>query len=341
MKKSINVALIVVLVILTILSGLAWFDNISIALQWNPGNGHQGKYSGLISWMDWASVDFSTATTFIPFFGFLLITAGLIRISGSKSEPSEYFPFFRSYNAITVTLGLIGTVWGLIMIGFYKPDTIQMSDLILCMRTALFSTLVALIWVFPLGYPIGWVMRWWERQVSEREDVAESDITKLFEELSIATIQARDGLKTTATEAKALNTALQEFTKNTGVNVFQAVKDSCGNLTGACTKILEATAGMKEESEARYKLALEQSAALATTVKELGVERDFRQRLESSLREAETKRQKAEVTAQQALTERDTAQQEAKTAQKQANNAVNRLNRIAKLLPPQSMDEGG
>jgi hypothetical protein len=48
-----------------------------------------------------------------------------------------------------VSLGLMGTVWGLIMIG-YLPDleNLELTGLIGALRTALFSTLVALIWVY-------------------------------------------------------------------------------------------------------------------------------------------------------------------------------------------------
>ncbi len=125
MKKLI-MALVILFAFLAVFAGLAWINNICIALQWSPDTEHRQVYHGLISWLDWASVDFSTISTFIPFFGLVLITVGLERLLffARSHGISENFPFFKSYIPITIALGLIGTVYGLLMVGYYEPGRI-------------------------------------------------------------------------------------------------------------------------------------------------------------------------------------------------------------------------
>ncbi|MDD4816824.1 MAG: hypothetical protein PHI85_02510 [Victivallaceae bacterium] len=140
---------------LTVFCGLLWLNNLDSACRSytklfsdNPDISLDEQISGFIPALDWSVLDLSTISTFIPFFGFLCISIGLLRIMrGGSGTHSENFPFFHSYDRVNIALGLIGTIWGIIIIGFYRPEEINVGSLMMCLHTALFSTLVAVIWV--------------------------------------------------------------------------------------------------------------------------------------------------------------------------------------------------
>ncbi len=147
---------------LTILSGLAFVNNISAVARWWSAFKEAGGDAvavpptcpGIIPWLDWSAIDYSCVTTFIPFLGFFLITLGLGRIIAGKRQDSETFPFFKGYDQLNIALGLIGTLWGIIIIGFFQLDTITMGNLMMCLHTALFSTMMAVAWVFIFAHGI-------------------------------------------------------------------------------------------------------------------------------------------------------------------------------------------
>lgn len=148
--------------VLTVLSGLALVNNVSAVVRWwgaFQGSGGDAtlvpdKCPGILPWLDWTAVDYSCATTLIPFLGFLLITLGLARaLSGQQQDP-ETFPFFKGYDQLNIAFGLIGTLWGIIIIGYFQMDTVSMGDLMMCLHTALFSTLMAVVWVFIVDHTI-------------------------------------------------------------------------------------------------------------------------------------------------------------------------------------------
>lgn len=149
-------------IILTVFAGLAFINNISIVARWwgrfLASNGDATalgtSITGIIPWLDWSAVDYSCVTTFIPFTGFLLCTIGLIRILLGKDCSGEYFPFFKTSDQLNISFGLIGTLWGIIVIGYYNMETVRMADLMTCLHTALFSTLIAVVWVFVIDHPI-------------------------------------------------------------------------------------------------------------------------------------------------------------------------------------------
>ena len=113
-------------------------------------------------------MDYSTVATFVVFFWSIFIMIGFWRIysaeKNTKIRPPVHFPFFKTYNPFNVILGLIGTVWGLIMIGYYQKPGVE--DLVKCLNTALYSTLIALIWVYFVSKPISLLMRSWYCSVS-------------------------------------------------------------------------------------------------------------------------------------------------------------------------------
>lgn len=146
--------------LLTIFTGIAWINNVY--LSWYKSiwlmpkqDGKENNIQGIFHFFDKLTFDHSTVSLFIPFFGFLLIAVACLRIiSGFKKNQKKQdswsgFPFFQGYSEFTVALGLIGTVWGLIMIGYFPElDELKISDVIKALHTALFSTLFALVWVY-------------------------------------------------------------------------------------------------------------------------------------------------------------------------------------------------
>lgn len=148
--------------ILTLLSGLAFINNVIVLIRWRidfvkaagDANKISSNIGGPIPWLDWSAVDYSCVSTFIPFLGFLLFTLAILRILRGRRMDITTFPFFKFYDQMNVSLGLVGTLWGIIMIGYYDMETVTMASLMLCLHTALFSTLVAVVWVFLIVHPI-------------------------------------------------------------------------------------------------------------------------------------------------------------------------------------------
>ncbi len=127
--------------------GLLWLNNLAGAVRFhcrlNSGVLDGGALAA--SWcpeLAWSAVDVSTVTTFIPFFGFVLMLRGVCRI-----RRNEEWPFFAGYERLNIALGLLGTVWGIILVGYYPPEEISIASLMQCLHTAMFSTLAAVGWV--------------------------------------------------------------------------------------------------------------------------------------------------------------------------------------------------
>ena len=276
-RNVINGFLIVLFLAATIISGLAWFNNVAIAREWYQDI-QKGKiykivsteaerkeaekqkmeakiYSGPIPQLAWWSkVDISTVTTFVPFLGFLLIAIGLIKIVIWGYAPpkivSEYFPFFDDHDRKMVILGLAGTFWGLIMIGYYpgKPD---MSHLMLCLHTALYSTLIAVLWVFFVTMPGQKVMAWWLEKCTGLKIGADTDITAVFEEFGAASVQAGNNLKQGSKEIKEFKEqmsktkeglrevldVLKQFKEKTGIDVLDSFRATYQKVGSALEKI--------------------------------------------------------------------------------------------------------
>lgn len=174
--------------------GLLFVDNLVVVVRWwisflgcgGDTAAMPETVSGLGAWLDWAAVDHSCVTTFIPFFGCATAARALLR-AGSGQRPSpEFFPFFRSSDSLNVSLGLIGTLWGVILIGYYKLDTVDMADLMRCLHTALFSTLAAVVWVYLIDHPI--LRPWLGRRLSDAYGTAlqddDADVLQTLERLN-------------------------------------------------------------------------------------------------------------------------------------------------------------
>lgn len=158
MKKKF---LLFALLALSIVSTLAFVNNIFAIIDWwrsflaaGGNSAAMEPHHGCISWLDWSAVDYSAVTTFIPMLGFWCMTSGLVKILRRQRVKVEDFPFFKGSDQLNVALGLFGTLWGIIVIGYFDLTTVSMADLMQCLHTALFSTLMAVVWVFLIDRPL-------------------------------------------------------------------------------------------------------------------------------------------------------------------------------------------
>lgn len=164
----------------TAFCALAFANNVVAIVQWwsaflaagGDSSSVAAKMPGFIPWLTWSAVDYSAVTTFIPLLGFLCMTLALGRIVAGRRIRAEDFPFFRGSDQLNVALGLFGTLWGIIVIGYFRLDTVTMADLMQCLHTALFSTLTAVVWVFLIDRPL---VRPYFARLLERSGLAETD----------------------------------------------------------------------------------------------------------------------------------------------------------------------
>ncbi len=164
----------------TVFFALAFANNVVAIFNWwssfiaagGDSSAFAAKASGFIPWLDWAVVDYSAVTTFIPLLGFLCMTLSLSRMLAGRRARTGDFPFFRGSDQLNVALGLLGTLWGIIVIGYFRLDTVTMADLMQCLHTALFSTLAAVVWVFLVDRPL---VRPYFTRLLEETGLAETD----------------------------------------------------------------------------------------------------------------------------------------------------------------------
>ena len=168
----------------SVLTALAFVNNlVAIARWWAAFRAAGGDSAlvpaaapGFIPWLDWSAVDYSAVTTLIPMLGFVSMTLALGRMLARRRMRTEDFPFFKGSDQLNIALGLFGTLWGIIVIGYFKLDTVSMADLMQCLHTALFSTLTAVVWVFMIDRPF---VRPWFVRLLEAENLAETDESDL------------------------------------------------------------------------------------------------------------------------------------------------------------------
>jgi len=341
MKNISMMILVIMFAVASVFAGLAWYNNICIALQWNPISGHSQAYHGPLSWLDWCGVDFSTVSTFIPFFGIVLITVGLAKIllSAKSYEISEHYPFFKSYNAFTIALGLIGTVWGLIMIGYYEPGRVQMSDLVLCLRTALYSTLVALIWVFLFVIPTKTVMRHLYLKVGGKMTSNGLDVVTPLKELGEASSGTSKCLGITTNSAKRFNQQLvtiktelskigelfRQFRESFDVDIIITLKEVCLDIRESFNQI---RCGYEEYK----KTAGEQQKTLQQFAEQLEKDRQLRKELMTLLQQVEKEKDTANMWANKAVSEKIFAELGMKAAEQQTAKAWSWLDKVKRIV---------
>ena len=142
-------------------AALAFVNNLAAVVNWwrafaaaGGNSAEMAEVTGFIKWLNWSAVDYSAVTTFIPALGFCCTSLALMKLIAKKRVSAENFPFFKGSDQLNVALGLFGTLWGIIVIGYFDLKTVSMGDLMMCLHTALFSTLMAVVWVFMIDRPI-------------------------------------------------------------------------------------------------------------------------------------------------------------------------------------------
>ena len=244
-------------------TGLAFANNVAAIVKWwvkfseTGGDAvalHEG-IGGFFRWLDWSVVDYSGVTTFIPFLGCVCIARGIGRIvSGRKCRP-EVFPFFRGADQFNVALGLFGTLWGIIVIGYFQLDKVTMADLMQCLHTALFSTLAAVVWVFMIDHPL--VRPWMRRRLlaAGLSDPEDGDLTGALDAFTAKLKAVTDGL---AEREKAfeesMRSRLAEFERSFAEQIV------------ASRASLDKSLAEAERSFADHQVELEKAMAVAQSV---------------------------------------------------------------------------
>lgn len=346
-------ALRVVSIGLAVFFGLAWFDNLCLAVKWysevvkgdiflrpevrEGALADLGVLRGPLPFLDWMSVDLSTITTFIPFFGFLLVSLGFRKVY-RKEAVSDDFPFFKSYERLTIALGLIGTLWGIIMIGYYPQNAIRMSNLVTCLHTALFSTMVSVIWVFIVAAPISSLMRWCH--VAAVGDVEEEhDLIDLLERLRHASFEALEGFNATSSGLEDFKkriddtgdgltgtlSSLNDFRERSGVEMFQAVETSCREID-------ETLKHVRDESKSLAVSVKTLAEAVGDMGSAISEQRVFLDKLEERFKEVEGRKDAAEAKIQDAMSEAAVAREKAAEMKKNFDEAESQLQQIKSAL---------
>ena len=142
-------------------AALAFVNNLAAVVNWwrafaaaGGNSAEMAEVAGFIKWLNWSAVDYSAVTTFIPALGFCCTSLALMKLIAKKRVGAQNFPFFKGSDQLNVALGLFGTLWGIIVIGYFDLKTVSMGDLMMCLHTALFSTLMAVVWVFMIDRPL-------------------------------------------------------------------------------------------------------------------------------------------------------------------------------------------
>jgi len=325
-KKTISLFLSFAFFVLSIVAFLAWYNNLQIALQWDPNNGHESDYSGSIPSFDKFAVDFTTVSTFIVLLGCFLISVGFLRTSMSSSRCSANFPFFKSYNQLNVALGLIGTVFGLIMIGYYPPEDVDMAQLVICLKTALYSTLVALVWVFIIAAPVKFVMQRWHMCVTGCVSGDGTNILQLIQKLGDEASKAVHGIKDLGNAAIASRNGLKGASE-----VINRLKSGIESLSANVNTMVH---GMKEERTETVKLIKDQQKVVSRQIIMLNGLEEENEKQRQAREKAEKRAADIEAKARQIQAQRNAAQRRALAAEQERDEAVEKLDKVQELVKP-------
>ena len=228
----------------TVCFGILWLNNLISARRYYALL-FRGEYTdrfppGFAPLLDWSTVDVSTVTTFIPFFGFVLI---LYRIFRPAEDPG--CPFFPGYDRFNLALGLLGTIWGIILVGYYPAEQITIAALMRCLHTAMFSTLVAVAWVMVL-MPAAVLPLLRSCRGSGPED--EPELDRLIGRISAGLAAATEELRSSTAESARFRAGLAE-------------------TAGALRELRQNAAAGREAETAWQKSAAETLNALAEAIR--------------------------------------------------------------------------
>lgn len=304
--------------VLTVMAGLAFANNLSVIWFWWSGFLAAGGDSaglaegvrGVIPWLDWCAVDHSAATTFIPFWGMMRVTRGLWQIVKKEPVQAAAFPFTAYTDKMNVALGLFGTLWGIIVIGFYDLETVTMADLMQCLHTALFSTLTAVVWVYMVDHPlIRPAMRRW-LLAEGRASAEKSDLMAAVEMLTARMHEASDEVRRMAEEARGAmeaerarhRAAMKEMKELWEADRARAAKESeerAERMRRAAEEERARHERATGELEARAKAETERHARAEKELEErmLRVEKDLEERYRKTVEKLEAAhgRERAEL----------------------------------------------
>jgi len=301
----------------------------------------EGRYKGLeiLGPIGFLSIDFSTVTTFIPFLGFLCIALGFYRI-WKNQDFGDDFPFFRSHDSIVMALGLIGTLWGMIMIGFYPEDQIQISALMYCFFTALFSSLCAAIWVFVIAKVFRTFMVWWNRRVWYADVIENQDgLILTLEKLNYIASDAGTELRNTSHEVSnfkrnvvrtydelhSVIETLVDFKERTGVDSYHALQEICSEIS-LSLKAMHMQFELNRETACGLQTLTEK---VSETVSQ---HTEFIKNIESRFQCLEQQKEVAESKVEDALKKQTAAEKTAELADKSKADAEDQLKQIKKAL---------
>jgi hypothetical protein len=322
-KRKMTLVFVWLSALATIISFLAWFNNLVVLWKWTVKfiTMTEAKTSestqiagGCFKWLDWTAVDLSAVTTFIPFFGFAFITLGFWRIYKNTALIDDDFPFFRAYDRINISLGLIGTLLGIIIIGFYDMDKITMGDLMMCLHTALFSTLIAVGWIFIIVLlftkPF---MRWWYNSVNGVSP-ADSFDDRFLERLEQSAASIRHELSQSSEALKHFSGDLQQASGSV-TEISQVLNDSTSHFQkGIVEPLLNLQRNQTDQTTALNQLSQTLSHVQASHQTLVELLKEFKSNnasLQSHLDAIRTDHVKLETAYQQSRQEVDKTRQEA------------------------------
>ncbi len=322
-KRKMTLVFVWLSALATIISFLAWLNNLVVLWKWTVKfiTMTEAKTSestqiagGCFKWLDWTAVDLSAVTTFIPFFGFAFITLGFWRIYKNTALIDDDFPFFRAYDRINISLGLIGTLLGIIIIGFYDMDKITMGDLMMCLHTALFSTLIAVGWIFIIVLlftkPF---MRWWYNSVNGVSP-ADSFDDRFLERLEQSAASIRHELSQSSEALKHFSGDLQQASGSV-TEISQVLNDSTSHFQkGIVEPLLNLQRNQTDQTTALNQLSQTLSHVQASHQTLVELLKEFKSNnasLQSHLDAIRTDHVKLETAYQQSRQEVDKTRQEA------------------------------
>jgi len=278
---------------LAVLSGLAFVNNIVALVRWwrtflaagGDTTNVPAHAPGCFAWLDWSAVDYSAVTTFIPMLGFLCLTVAAFRLFRGRRIRSGDFPFFRGSDQLNVALGLFGTLWGIIVIGYFKLDTVTMADLMQCLHTALFSTLMAVVWVFLIDRPL---LRPLFFRLLERSGLAETDDGDLV--AAVDRLVTRLGAASDAFDARQrqYEAAAEKWQADEERRQAEAESAAARRQEKADASFLKHLSEMSEDFARRQAAAIEKVAEAQTKANATIAERQASAEAASAKRQAET-----------------------------------------------------
>ena len=289
--------------------GMLWINNLVAAFRYHKAlllgeKVANTAFSGVWPSLNWSTVDVSCVTTFVPFFGFLLILYGLFHVSSRDN-----WPFFHSYDQLNIALGLLGTIWGIILVGFFPSDQISIVSLMRCLHTAMFSTLAAVAWIMVFKPILILPSVRFYRRIVRGEETVPDDLSELADAFTNKVVQAGEALEKASGEAAGFARELQQDVAPVR-EIARELKDLCESLKSARETEKNWRVSAAETMERLAGTGRELAAVLATLQEE-------NRKLKEDFNEAETRM--VALEKEKTILEADNRQLCARTAEMEEN----------------------